>query len=219
MTTNADLCAVQAAPNELMRNSGGAEDKLKLKVTSLSNVTTDATQTRTERKDVRGAQGWQVNGNGDIFKHRHRKTPTGNMPVVELGDRYGGPLLPAFGKWGEVFLDEIVALAFFGLPEAPQLKFHPGTGYSIGPNGMIDGVHVRHLDGDQRNCSVGNLLWIADPEYVAIEDAKLLRGSANARRKGSGPFPWSKHRDDEPRFTGSDSLAGWEPTMSKRAAA
>jgi hypothetical protein len=119
-----------------------------------------------------------------------------------------------------VFVDEIDALAFHGLPTAMQLKTYPHIGYVFGANGMLDGVHVRHLDGDPQNCSADNLAWIVDAEYIAIADAKLLRPSnIKPRLRGGGPFPWSPSRDDEPRFTGSDSLAGWEPTKSKRAAA
>lgn len=176
-----------------------------------------------ERRDVWGADGWQVNGRGDLFKHRHRKQPytrTG-MPVIYLGEHYCGPLLPAYERHGEVFLDEIVALAFHGLPHVEALKWWPHTGPAIGNNGhLASGVLVHHEDGDAHNCRRDNLLWIADDEYFAADDARLLRPTGlHVRHKPPGAFPFSPSRRDEPRFTGSDSLPGWTPTESKRAAA
>ncbi|GAB3227854.1 HNH endonuclease [Mycolicibacterium hippocampi] len=188
---------------------------LNLKGTLPTNVTTETLTKTKERKDVRGAKGWQVNTIADLFKHRRRKTPTGSMPVIDLGDNYAGPIPPAYGQHGEVFVDEIVAVEFLGLPQAALLAFHPRPGYV-----PLRGVCVRHIDGDMQNCAADNLAWIVDAEYVAAADAKLLRPTnLKPRLRGSGPFPWSASRYDEPRFTGSDSVVGWKPVESKRAAA
>lgn len=170
-----------------------------------------------------GADGWQVNGRGDLFKHMRRKQPytrTG-MPVIYLGDDYHGPLLPAYEHHGEVFLDEIVALAFHGFPRVEALRWWPTTGYAIGNNGHVaNGMLVHHYDGDQENCRRDNLVWTADGEFFSVDAAKLLRPTGlTVRRKPSGEFPFSPSRRDEPRFTGSDNLPGWTPTESKRAAA
>lgn len=176
-----------------------------------------------ERRDVWGADGWQVNGCGKLFKHRHSKYPDicAGMPVIYLGDQYCGPLLPAYGQHGEVFVDEVVALAFHGLPHVASLKWWPGTGPAIGDNGHVaNGVLVHHVDGDRGNCRRDNLVWAADVDFFASDDVRLLRPTGlHARRKPPGVFPFSPSRRDEPRFTGSDSLPGWMPTQSKRAAA
>lgn len=186
-------------------------------VTSGTKVTTSSPKELRERRDVRGATGWQINGNGEAFKHRRRKHADGLMPVIDLGASYVGPLPPAYGQQhGQVFLDEVVALAFHGLPQVETLTWYPGTGYPLN-NGMVDGMHVRHLDGDPANCRFDNLAWIPDAEYFAAVDAKLLRpNNITARIKGRGLFPWANHRYDEPRFTSSASVAGWTPTRSAR---
>jgi hypothetical protein len=205
-----------------MRNCGGSYGNVKYRytpknVTLAANVTTATPKELRERRDVRGASGWQVNGNGEAFKHRRRKRADGNMPVIDLGDSYVGPLPPAYGQHhGQVFLDEVVALAFYGLPQVETLTWYPRAGYAL-RNGMVDGMHVRHLDGDPANCRFDNLAWVPDAEYFEATDAKLLRpNNITPRTKGRGLFPWANHRYDEPRFTSSASVAGWTPTRSAR---
>lgn len=175
-----------------------------------------------ERRDVRGADGWQVNGRGELFKHMRRKqaySRTG-MPVIDLGEQYFGPLLPAYEHYGEVFLDEIVALAFHGFPRVDSLRWWPTTGYAMSHSGHVaSGMLVRHYDGNANNCRRDNLAWTADSEFYNAEDARLLRPTGLVARPRLGLFPFANHRYDEPRFTSSDSLPGWTPTESKRAAA
>lgn len=143
------------------------------------------------------------------------------MPVIALGEEYCGPLLPAYENHGEVFLDEVVALAFHGLPNVASLKWWPGTGYALGDNGhLANGMLVHHFDGDPENCRRDNVAWTADDEYFQTDDERLLRPTGlHAKRKPPGLFPFADHRYDEPRFTDSKSLPGWVLTESKRPAA
>ncbi|MCX2714214.1 hypothetical protein [Mycolicibacterium sp. J2] len=174
-----------------------------------------------ERRDIWGAYGWQVNGYGHLYKHMRRKYPRNlsGLPVIYLGEQYFGPLLPASEYHGEVFLDEVVALAFHGFPQVATLKWWPGEGYAVGNTGHVaNGILVRHADGDPGNCRRDNVAWTADGEYFRADDERLLRPTGlHTRRKPPGEFPFSRHNG--PRFTGSDNLPGWMPTESKRAAA
>lgn len=174
-----------------------------------------------ERRDIWGADGCQINGRGEPYKHyrKMRIEARSGMPVVRFGENDSGPLLPAFDQHGEVFLDEVVALAFHGLPRVETLKFWPSSGYAVDTTEHVaNGVLVHHRDGDVWNCARDNVAWTADAEYFDADDAKLLRPTGlYVRRVWPGLFPFSEHR--EPRFSGSDSLPGWMPTESKRAAA
>jgi len=183
--------------------------------TFAENVTTRTTKERKKRKDVRGAPGWQVNADGSIFYKNHRKDPANKQPVIALGKDYAGPLLPAYGnQHGTVFVDEVVAVEYLGLPRTSAMWMYPNPdGYAL-KNGVIAGAYPRHLDGNPSNCAAENLVWVIDPECAEIEDARILLPNHIAnrpRRPGPGLFKWSPSRQDEPLWVASHYMCDWTP--------
>ncbi|MBX8687173.1 hypothetical protein GO011_06985 [Mycobacterium sp. 20091114027_K0903767] len=171
---------------------------------------------RAERRDVRGAPGWQVNANGEFFLHRKRRETGGKLaPTIDLGADYVGLIPVAYGHAERItdangesrvivhrerFVDEIVCWTFHGPPPS-----------------SISGMCVVHLDGDGSNCSAANLRWYLDPEHEALQEENRIR---RLMRPDHLPLRMLVKADTNPLrrllFTTDDSISGHMPKPSEQ---
>jgi hypothetical protein len=149
---------------------------------------------RYERKDITGAEHWEVNAAGRVYRNRREKDITywlGGLPSVDLGESYVGPLLGSNGgirRWGpdeddqkesgedlhchHRLIDEIVALEFIGKPRWGWAR-----------------TRVGHRDGDQRNNFRENLYYKRMLEVDAHIRRKRLQNLMRCEnRSGRGLF-------------------------------
>jgi hypothetical protein len=103
------------------------------------------TSTRATRKPIRGIPGYEISADGIPRKWGRRiaiHKGTGDLPVIDVNGV-------------ELFLDEVVAHAFFGPPPT-----------------NIRGMTVVHFDGDQFNCAVTNLAWRVCAEWAEFQNER-----------------------------------------------
>lgn len=186
---------------------------------------------RSRRVSITGfeeALRWEVNEAGVIYRQRHRQPITNlihYLPTVDVGPTYAGPVPPPGcaadcpGCRGDGakhkpstlrLVEEIVCYQFHGAPSS------------------WNACRVVHHDGDDGNCSAGNLSWIADAEYLQRQDELVYRRFMRpsnlppSRAKGiagsNGLLVAHKVGNSEPLFTGSSNVPGHLPTRSERIA-
>lgn len=182
---------------------------------------------------VTGAEGYTIREDGIVKRHGHRVEPeeiglyrankhknghkfrTRAELALHLDD-YHGPV-PAIGRtidtnwWSPEsavvdrecllrMLDELVAYEFLPRPRYTSRQ-------------QCEGTVLRHLDGNEQNCSAANLQWIdldgADINTASLMRHALPRSASKASRQAGQPR--------EPRWTGSRSLPGHTPTSSERS--
>jgi hypothetical protein len=105
------------------------------------------TRTRAERRPIRSIPGYTISADGIPRKWGRKldiqKGP-GGLPVIDV-------------HGVELFLDEVVAHAFFGPPPV-----------------HIRGMTVIHFDDDSLNCAVTNLAWRVCAEWEAFQREREL---------------------------------------------